>query len=198
MHTLEAVPTAGMSRPEPRPRAPGDEAALLARVRRGERAAAEELVDATYPMVYRSLLRLCGDRETAEDLTQEAFARAWRSLKDFRGQARFSTWMYRIAYTSFLNHIRRPQRHQLLEAEQAEALPDPTAVDPDLAIDGEHLRRAVLSLPEDLRFTVTARYWSELTVRDIARAEGLTTVAIRKRLRRALRLLADSLEEVPS
>jgi RNA polymerase sigma-70 factor (ECF subfamily) len=59
--------------------------------------------------------------------------------------------------------------------------------------DAERLRRAVLALPEDLRFSVTARYWRSLPVREIARLEGVTGVAIRKRLARAQRLLAEEL-----
>src|SRR5437588_687885 len=62
---------------------------------------------------------------------------------------------------------------------------------------GERLRRAVLALPEDLRFTVTALYWGELPVREVARHEGVTTVAIRKRLKRALQALALALGEEP-
>jgi RNA polymerase sigma factor (sigma-70 family) len=60
----------------------------------------------------------------------------------------------------------------------------------------ERLRKAVLGLPEELRFTVAARYWAETPVAEIARAEGISEVAIRKRLKRAYRLLAVVLEEV--
>ena len=63
------------------------------------------------------------------------------------------------------------------------------------AAAGDRLRRAVLSLPEELRFTVTALFWGELPVKEVARQEGVTTVAIRKRLKRALAALAIALEE---
>ena len=60
------------------------------------------------------------------------------------------------------------------------------------------LRRAVLALPESLRFTVTARFWGELPVREIARHEGVTSVAVRKRLRKAMGMLAATLQEEPT
>ena len=63
-------------------------------------------------------------------------------------------------------------------------------------MQGEQLRRAVLALPEDLRRTVTASFWGELAVKEVAREEGVTPVAIRKRLKKALRMLALTLEEV--
>jgi RNA polymerase sigma-70 factor (ECF subfamily) len=174
-----------------------DEAELLTDLRRGDRDAAEMLVELTYPVVYRSLARMCGDRETAADLTQETYARAWRSLDQFDGRSRFSTWLYRIAYTTFLNHVRRPQRFVPLDDDA----PPPRADDGPpsdlwLRLDSTRLRRAVLALPEELRFAVTAHYWGETPVREIARQEGLSSVAIRKRLRRAVdRLRAELGEE---
>jgi DNA-directed RNA polymerase specialized sigma24 family protein len=62
----------------------------------------------------------------------------------------------------------------------------------------ERLRRGVLGLPDELRFTVAARFWAETSVPEIARAEGISQVAVRKRLKRAFRLLAVTLEEVSS
>lgn len=170
------------------------EADLLAAARAGSREAAEVLVDRSYELVYRSLLKLSGDPDTAADLTQDAYARAWAALGSFQGRARFSTWMYRIAYTTFLNHVRRPQPFQNVEPELIEGLEDPTVADPASRIDGRRLRRAVLALPEDLRFAVSARFWGGLPVREIARHEGVTTVAIRKRLRRAFRELGRQLD----
>jgi len=176
------------------------EAELLADLRRGDRAAAEVLVEITYPLIYRSLYRLCGDADAAADLTQEAYSRAWRALAQFDGRSRFSTWLYRIAYTTFLNHVRRPQRFVPLDDDAAasSALDRAGNDDPVLHLDAMRLRRQVMALPEDLRFAVTAYYWGEVPVREIARQEGLTTMAIRKRLRRAVARLRTTMIEDPS
>lgn len=175
-----------------------DERALLAAVAAGDRPAAERLVERTYRGVYALLLRLSGDADTAADLTQDTYRRAWAGLGGFDGRARFSTWLYRIAYTTFLNHLRRPRLFQSLDERQEETVADPTPSAEESvgsAADGDRLRRAVLALPDDLRFTVTALYWGDLPVREVARHEGVTTVAIRKRLRRALQMLALGLGE---
>jgi RNA polymerase sigma-70 factor (ECF subfamily) len=175
-----------------------DERRLLADLAAGDRRAAELLVERTYRGVYNFLRRLAGDPELAADLTQETYRRAWAALDTFNGRSRFSTWLCRIAYTTFLNHLRRPRRLVALDERQGEAVPDPQpAADERLgdAMAGERLRRAVLALPEELRFTVTALFWGERSVAEVARHEGVTNVAIRKRLKRALKALAAALEE---
>lgn len=179
-----------------------EERALTRALARGDRSAAEGLVELTYRRIYGALLRLAGgDAELAADLTQETYRKAWAALDGFDGRARFSTWLYRIAYTTFLNHVRKPRRLLPLESEDGEPprqIEDPSPGAQELlARSGEAaaLRRAVLGLPDDLRFTVTARYWQGLPVKEIARGEGITTVAVRKRLKRAFRVLALALEE---
>jgi RNA polymerase sigma-70 factor (ECF subfamily) len=198
MATVEASPSELPARPR-RGRRGRDEAELLADLRRGDRDAAEILVELTYPVIYRSLRRLCGDADAAADLTQETYARAWRALAQFDGRSRFSTWLYRIAYTTFLNHVRRPQRFVPLDDDAGPVEASPVFDDdPVMRLDALRLRRAVLALPEDLRFAVTAHFWGEVPVRDIARQEGLSSMAIRKRLRRAVARLRTALLEEPS
>jgi RNA polymerase sigma-70 factor (ECF subfamily) len=174
------------------------ETRLLAALAAGDRTAAEELVERTYRGVFSLQRRLCGDPDLAADLTQETYRKAWDALPGFNGRSQFSTWLFRIAYTTFLNHLRRPRRLVPRE-ERHEAVvrdPAPAADDEvDRVAAGGRLRRAVLSLPEDLRFTVTALFWGDLPVKEIARHEGVTAVAIRKRLKRALGRLALALEE---
>lgn len=175
-----------------------EERRLLAAVRGGDRTAAEELVDRTYSAVYASLYRLCWDVETAADLTQETYQKAWAALSRFDGRSQFFTWLYRIAYTTFLNHVRRPRRTASLDEPGAPDPPDPIqAVDDRIAEREEaaRLRVAVLSLPEDLRFTVSAHFWGGLAVKEIARIENITAVAIRKRLHKAFSMLEANLEK---
>jgi len=178
--------------------ADGEQRQLLAAFAAGDRAAAERLVERTYRGVYALLRRLSGDPDLAADLTQETYRKAWDALPGFDGRAQFSTWLARIAYTTFLNHLRRPRRLVPLDESHEARLPDPA---PSLeealgrAVADDRLRRAVLALPEELRFTVTALFWGELPVKEVARQEGITPMAIRKRLKRALQALALALAE---
>jgi RNA polymerase sigma-70 factor (ECF subfamily) len=174
------------------PAAWSDERTLLQAIRRGERAAAEELVDRTYSAVFASVCQLCGDPDLAADLTQETYRKAWVALSGFDGRSQLFTWLYRIAYTTFLNHVRRPRHLESLDDSNAIEKPDERpAADEVVANEQEarRLRTAVMQLPEDLRFTVTSHFWGGLPVTEIARIENLTTVGIRKRLHRAFAML---------
>jgi RNA polymerase sigma-70 factor (ECF subfamily) len=178
-----------------------EERRLLERIRAGDREAAEALVEESYAPIFASLVRLCGDRDLAAELTQETYRKAWQALPGFDGRSRFSTWLYRIACNAFVNRVRRPLRAVSLENAGVPIPADPAANAEEVLESSEtarRLRRAVLALPEELRFSVTARFWAGQSVSDIARHEGVTTVAIRKRLRRALACLeAALLEDLP-
>jgi RNA polymerase sigma factor (sigma-70 family) len=174
------------------------ERSLLDAIRAGDAAAAEELVERTYSAVYASIYRLCGDSDLAADLTQETYQKAWAALKGFDGRSQLFTWLYRIAYTTFLNHVRRPRRMTSLDEPEAPDVPDNSPGADEVLSDAEEagrLRKAVMELPEDLRFTVTAHFWSGLPVKEIAQIENITTVAIRKRLHRAFSILETILDE---
>ena len=200
VNEVAPFPPTGSERSDAVPAPWSDERRLLAAIRAGDREAAEEIVERTYSAVYASLYRMCGDRDLAADLTQETYQKAWTALPDFDGRSQFFTWLYRIAYTTFLNHLRRPRRMTSLDEATAMDVRD-TALGADDAL-GEReeaalLRQAVLRLPEDLRFTVTAHFWAGLAVREVAKIEGVTTVAIRKRLHKAFGLIEAALDEDP-
>ncbi len=193
------ITTEGQAMADRTGRRASDEGDLLAALERGERWAAERLVEQTYQQVYASLVRLTGgDSDLAADLSQETYRKAWQSLPRFRRRSQVATWLYRIAYNTYLNHIRRPARVQPIEDL---AVPEARAPDPDQEEllsrreVGLRLRRAVIGLPEDLRFTVTARFWGELPVEEIARLEDVTGAAIRKRLKKAMSSLRSALGE---
>jgi RNA polymerase sigma-70 factor (ECF subfamily) len=176
----------------------GEESRLLADLAAGDRSAAERLVERTYRGVFSLLRRLSGDADLAADLTQETYRKAWAALPGFDRRAQFSTWLFRIAYTTFLNHLRRPRRLVPLEEKHEATVPDPAPGADEVVgrdMEGDRLRRAVLALPDELRYLVTAIFWGDLPVKELARQEGITPVAIRKRLKKAFRLLALALEE---
>jgi len=176
-----------------------DEAALLRSLREGNREAVEALVEGSLARVYGLLHRLCGgNADLAEDLAQETYRKAWEALSTFDGKAQFSTWLFRIAHNTFLNHLRTPLHLVPMGDGHTVSAPDP-APGPEQAASSEDaqlkLIRAVMELPEDLRLVVMAHYWGELSVAEIARMVNVTGMAVRKRLKRALTLLSAALEE---
>ena len=96
---------------------PHDVVELVAAAQAGDREAFDELVRVTYAETYTLALRLTGNEEDARDVVQEAYLRAFRGLKRFRGDAQFSTWMYRITANCAATHLgkRRKHRHELLD-----------------------------------------------------------------------------------
>jgi RNA polymerase sigma-70 factor (ECF subfamily) len=197
MTEVESSPSQGLLGLAPRSRA-ADDSGLLRAYAAGDRDAAEQLVAQSYGAVFALLRRLCGDSDLAADLTQESYRKAWAALRQFDGRSSFATWVCRIGYNVFLNQLRRPRRLVPLE-ERVEA----TASDPSPSVEelvgatiaSDKLRRAVMSLDEGLRFPVAAFYWGDVPVAEIARQLEITTVAVRKRMRKALQLLALALEE---
>ncbi len=173
-----------------------EERRLLTAVGAGDRDAAERLVQATYGTIYAALVRMCGNPDTAADLTQDTYRRAWKALDGFEGRSRFSTWLYRIAYTTFLNHVRRPRR--LLPMEEGIDPEDPSPGPEARAGDDartRRLRRAVLALPDEERYLVSAHFWGERTLTSLAQQAGITPPGLRKRLHKALGRLAVMLED---
>jgi RNA polymerase sigma-70 factor (ECF subfamily) len=181
---------------------PPDEAQLTRSLLAGDRLASEALIRLTYRRVFGLLVNLChGDRELAADLTQETYRKAWEALPSFAGRAAFSTWLYRIAWNTFLTHVRRPLKLIPMEDGLAALACDAGQAQDDTLVAAEttsRLRRAVRELPEELQAVVVSRFWTGTAVGEIARIEGVSRVTVRSRVRRALERLAGALQEVTS
>ena len=80
---------------------------LVEKARRGDQSAFEQLVLDNQNRVYSLALRLCGNREEAADLSQEAFVKAWQGLSAFQGESSFATWVYRLTTNVCIDHLRR-------------------------------------------------------------------------------------------
>lgn len=133
-----------------RPLGAPDDAPLVSRAASGELSAFEALYRAHAGWVYGLCLRLTGDRQLAEDCTQECFVGAWRGLRGFRKQSQFSTWLHSIAVHTVLNRRRAERRSSFLSAEDhAEFVAAvPGATDAAGPID---LERAIAHLPPGAR-----------------------------------------------
>jgi RNA polymerase sigma-70 factor (ECF subfamily) len=97
-----------------------DERQLIQQILAGSPPAERAFYDAHVDRVFRLAYRMCGDESLAQEYTQESFVRAFASLGDFRGEARLSTWMHRIAVSVVLNGLRRVKRHRQREVEMVE------------------------------------------------------------------------------
>jgi RNA polymerase sigma-70 factor (ECF subfamily) len=177
---------------------PTDIDALVKAARAGDRAAFDGLVRATYADTYTLAYRLTGDEEDARDVVQEAYLRAYRGLRRFRGDAQFSTWLYRITANCASTHLgrRRRHRHDVL-AENAPLVDESPDLDPQARADAAALRdrlaEALADLPPRLRAVVVLRDVYDLPHEAIAAELGISESAAKVRLHRARRKLRDHL-----
>jgi RNA polymerase sigma-70 factor (ECF subfamily) len=175
------------------------EQALVARAQAGDADAFGALVTAHQQFVYNLAWRALGDEREAEDAAQEAFVRAWLALPNFRGQAQFSTWLYRIVTNLCCNRLPRLRRElTALADDQADAVPDESTPDPASGLEaGERrafLHRQIGALPESQRLLVLLRYQHELPYEEIATVLSLPLGTVKTGLFRARARLRAALQ----
>jgi RNA polymerase sigma-70 factor (ECF subfamily) len=196
---------------EAAPAVPAADAALLARLRAGERAAFEELVSAYQPLVYELAYRLLGDPEEARDVAQETFLKVYRHVGGFRGDSGLKTWLYRIAVNQASNHRRwwhRRRKRETVsldvpEVGQAstlgERIASGSASPEQVALRRERERRvmaALETLKHDFRVAVVLRDVQELSYEEIAEALEISVGTVKSRIARGREELRKRLREM--
>lgn len=182
---------------------PTDVAELVDLAKAGDRAAFDELVRVTYMETYTLAYRLLGDEDDARDVVQEAYLRAYRGLRRFRGDAQFSTWMYRITANCAATYLgkRARHRHEELDEELADEPDGAGTRSPERRIEHlalqEELKEALAELPPKLRAVVLLRDVYDLTHDDIAAELGISVSAAKVRLHRARTKLRKHLFPLP-
>jgi RNA polymerase sigma-70 factor (ECF subfamily) len=171
---------------------------LVTAAKAGDRAAFDELVKATYAETYTLALRLTANEEDARDVVQEAYLRAYRGLKKFRGDAQFSTWLYRITANCAATQMGRTIRHRHDDIDdQGQLFDDRPEADPEARADHALLRDRVTSalshLPPRLRAVVVLRDVYDLPHEEIAQELGISEAAAKVRLHRARKQLRERL-----
>lgn len=185
----------------PGPRAPAteparDEALLLARARRGDASALEEVVRRHQRRVYAVALRIVRAHDVADDVVQEAFLRAWRSLDRFDLARPFGPWVCRIAANLAINHVRSPRAREegLPEGHQESASAQPGPLGALLEAEAARvLDRALAALPAEQRAVLVLRAEEEMSYAEIGEALGLSPGTVMSRLFRAREKLARAL-----
>ena len=171
------------------------ESELIERVRAGDMAAARQLYDAHIGAAHRLATRMTGDESLADDATQIAFIRAFRSLARFRGDASFGTWLHRITISATLNVIRGRKRWNTsnVELDAAAEVARPSA-EPDVLLQ-ERLHRAIGALPEHYRVVFVLYVLEELTHEEIGEQLGIPIGTSKARLSVARSKLRAALHE---
>jgi RNA polymerase sigma-70 factor (ECF subfamily) len=201
----EAQPVAGVVAETNLRSADDPDAELVARWQRGDASAFEALVRRHERRVFRLLLRMLGTREEAEDAAQEAFLSLHRHGHRFRGEARFSTFIYRVAANAALNRRRSLGRARAREKElalrQAAGTDLPASPrDPEGSASGAQLQariqEALLELPGDLRMAIVLYDIEGQSYKEISQALGIPEGTVKSRIHRARNALRGLLREL--
>lgn len=179
---------------------PSDEE-LVAAFQRGELDAFDTLILRWDGKIRGAIYRILGSEEEARDLCQEAFLKAYRALPGFKGQARFSSWLYQIALNLCRDRMRRRRGRVFVSLDDADQ-PGLQRVDPgpstlDL-VESQDLSRAVADavadLPEEQRVVIVLKEYQDLTFLEISETLDVPLSTVKTRLYRGLTQLRESLE----
>ena len=175
-----------------------DEQALIERLRAGDKSACAECVERHSSGVYRLALRLTQNEAEAEDIVQETFLSAFKSIKSFEGRSGLGTWLYRITYNAAMMRLRRAQPITV-PVDEADSGEDGSGLVPEQLFDWcclpeqdfetaetrAVLEQAILALPEKLKAVFVLRELEGLSTEATAETLGLSVENVKTRLHRA-------------
>jgi len=179
---------------------PDDLSSLVQAAREGDRAAFDEIVRRTYVDTYTLAVRLTASEEDARDVVQEAYLRAWKGIRKFRGDAQFSTWMYRITANTAATVTSKRRRQRTVHIDEvADPVETEIAMHPELATENtelmDQLAAALEELPPRLRSLVILKDVYGLSHEEIAEELGISVTAAKVRLHRGRKKMRDLLYE---
>jgi RNA polymerase sigma-70 factor (ECF subfamily) len=177
----------------------------IIQVQHGNEDAFTNLVEVYQKPVYNLCYRMLGELEAAEDAAQETFLKAYQNINRYDRERSFATWLLSIAAHHCIDKLRRRRFNSVSIDEDEEGqtdIPDHSAPDPESEVlkhqQRERLQDCLQSLDPTDRAAVVLRYWQDCSEVEIAQALKLTVPAVKSRLHRARRALADLWEEKPA
>ena len=173
---------------------------LIEACKRGDHRAFEQIYVKYKEKIYSLCTYMCGDRETAKDLTQQIFLKAYTSLHSFRFGAQFSTWLLRLAMNVCIDHQRKTNRTKLVPIEKIpEANKKMIVSDQETHLNGEMtiaIEKAMTKLSDKLRQVVVLKYIWDLSYTEISKALGCSVGTVGSRLNRSHQFLAQELKHL--
>ena len=151
--------------------------AIAKRILRGDKAAGEQFVALQYPRVFRFLRCLTSSPDIADDLTQQTFAQAWRSLDSYQGKSSLATWLHKIAYHEYAHWLR--SKRDCLPIESALNVADLRDAS---GLDSILISRAVSLLTAELRETFTLYYLQEFSIAEVGELLEIPAGTVKSRL----------------
>ena len=172
----------------------GDEKVLILELKRNNPEVIDQVVERYTKPLFAFIVRMVDDQATAEDVFQDTWVRVVRNIGSFRGDCRFSTWLFQIALNLCRNQMRSRARRTFVDIEDASYLAEDPEVDGMKILQAQKVRRLVASLPPKMREVIVLRYYHNKTDVEIAEVTGLTPGTVKSRLHRATELLRSKIE----
>ncbi len=161
----------------------------------GDRPAFAALAERHYDRVYKLAWRWSGTRDRAEDVAQDVMVKLATAIRSFRGDAAFTTWLYRLAYTVTIDHLRLAQRIVPLKPSNVMMLVEEAETEtPETAVLGQELWTAVRALPDQQRDAVLLVYGEDLSHKEAAAVMGCSEKTVSWHLHEAKKRLKSKLE----
>jgi RNA polymerase sigma-70 factor (ECF subfamily) len=175
---------------------------LITRVRAGDQQAFAELINRYKARIFHTTLRILGNREDAEEAAQDTFLRAYRGLENFRAEATFSTWIYRICVNACLNLLESRKRFKAQTIESTPAPELPFIESPELDFAEEDLRERILgvieTLPVKYRTVLVLFHVQHLAYQEIMEILQMPMSSVKTHLFRARAMLRERLlDKIP-
>ncbi len=177
-----------------------DDAQLVTSCKNGDQDAFSLLVQRYQRRVFNLIFRMLQDYEEASEVTQEAFLAAWQGLPAFRGEARFSTWLYRIAYNCAIKQLELRKREQSLHLalQNEQMMENRNTVEKDACLEilenQELLQEHLSQLPVKYRIVLVLRHLQDMTYEEMAEVLTMPIGTIKTHLFRARNLLKERLQ----
>ena len=175
-----------------------DELRAIAQAKKGDADAFAFLVETYETSVYRLALRMCGNAHDAEEVAQEAFVAAWKGMPAFRGESKFSSWLYQLTTNAAIDFLRREKRHRAttpIEDEVDLAAPGTPQQAAEAAEVRQALQQALDTLTPEHREIFLLRQMRQLSYEEIGHLLGLERGTVKSRLSRAKKQLRQILTQ---
>lgn len=176
-------------------------AGLVARLRDPgqERAAFSEVIRLYSEPLYWQIRRMVQNHDDANDLLQNVFMKAWTNLENFRGEAKLTTWLYKIAVNEALSHLERERKRAGVSLDdEASALA--STIEADTNVDGDelsrNLRKAIATLPEKQRLVFNMKYFDDMKYERISEILGTSVGALKASYHHAVKKIEQYFEHL--
>ena len=172
---------------------------LINQIIDGHTSAFSILVDRYKDLVFTLALRMLKNREEAEEVAQDTFIKTYKSIDKFKGDSKFSTWMYRVAYNTCLDRIKKNKKHlndvEINEFTEHQVKTIDNALDRlEVEEKNEAIQRCIARLPSEDSFLLTLYYFDDMSIEEISKTVGLKANNVKVKIFRSRKKLATILK----